>query len=131
MPDLATCTPDAAGTDITCVLSTANFQNGDPVTADDVAFTYRLANANTGVESEFGRPCIASLLPIRSSCLFEILDRVDRVDDHTVAFHLDRGYIGFPYLVSALTYNAAILPKGYKVGQFIKGGIGTGASVVA
>ena len=80
MPDLATsCTPDAAGTMITCTLGAATFHNGQPVTADDVAFTYRLANANTGVDSEFGRPCIEMLLPIASACLFEILEAVEKV----------------------------------------------------
>jgi ABC-type transport system substrate-binding protein len=99
IPDLATCTPDAAGTTITCVIARANFQNGDPVTADDVAFTYRLDNADTGVESEFYRPCISTVLPYASGCLFEVLDRVEQLDGRTVAFHLKRPYAPFFTLV--------------------------------
>ena len=53
-----------------------------------------------------------------------------KVDTHTVRFHLDRGYVDFPYLVSALTYNSAILPKNYKIGSFVNGGIGTGPYIL-
>jgi len=49
---------------------------------------------------------------------------------HQVTFHLDRPYVDFPYLVSAFTYNSFILPKNYKIGDFVKGKIGTGPFVL-
>jgi hypothetical protein len=39
---------------------------------------------------------------------------VERKDDQTVTFHLDRVYSDFPYLVSAFTYNSLITPKNYR-----------------
>jgi peptide/nickel transport system substrate-binding protein len=95
------------------------WQNGKPFTADDVVYTFDLLTD----------PATASAA---LSAFKGILSKghTKKVDAHTVTFHLDRGYIGFPYLVSALTYNAAVLPKGYKVGDFSKGGIGTGAYIL-
>jgi ABC-type transport system substrate-binding protein len=100
VPDLATsCEPDGAGTTITCRLRQAAFQNGRPVTADDVAFTYRLVAANTGVDDPYRSPCIDVVLPIASGCVSEVLDGVDIVDPATVAFHLKQPYAPFMTLV--------------------------------
>jgi peptide/nickel transport system substrate-binding protein len=38
--------------------------------------------------------------------------------------------VDFPYFVSAFNYNSVILPKGYKVGEFVKGGVGTGPFIL-
>ena len=54
----------------------------------------------------------------------------EKVDAETVRFNLDRGFVDFPYLVSAFNYNAIILPKKYKIGSFTKGGIGTGPFIL-
>ena len=48
-----------------------------------------------------------------------------KVDDHTVAFHLDAPNGNFPYLVSSDNYNAIILPSTY-AGDFEKTFDGTG-----
>ena len=48
-----------------------------------------------------------------------------RVDDHTVAFHLDAPNGNFPYYVSSDNYNAIILPADY-AGGFEQTFIGTG-----
>ena len=48
-----------------------------------------------------------------------------KVDDLTVAFHLDGPYGAFPYVVSSDNYNCVILPAGYK-GDFEHNWVGTG-----
>ncbi len=48
-----------------------------------------------------------------------------KVDDHTVAFHLDAPNGNFPYLVSSDNYNCIIIPADY-AGDFEKAFIGTG-----
>lgn len=48
-----------------------------------------------------------------------------KVDDLTVAFHLDAPYGAFPYVVSSDNYNCIILPASYK-GDFEKHWDGTG-----
>src|SRR6185436_14492159 len=57
-------------------------------------------------------------------------DGVRKVDDQTVRFTLDRPYVDFPYTVSDDNYNSIILPKGYKLHSFSKGGIGTGPFIL-
>jgi peptide/nickel transport system substrate-binding protein len=95
------------------------WHNGKPFTADDVVYTFDLlTNPKTNSAA------LTALKGILSP------GHTKKVDAHTVDFHLDRGYGGFPYTVSPLTYNSAILPKGYKIGDFIKGGIGTGAYIL-
>jgi len=48
-----------------------------------------------------------------------------KLDDYTVAFHLDAPNGSFPYAVSIDNYNAVILPASYK-GDYEKSWIGTG-----
>jgi peptide/nickel transport system substrate-binding protein len=48
-----------------------------------------------------------------------------RVDDYTVAFHLDAPNGNFPYAVSIDNYNAVILPADYR-GDYERGFVGTG-----
>jgi peptide/nickel transport system substrate-binding protein len=55
---------------------------------------------------------------------------VEKVDEQTVNFHLDRPYGDFPYLVSSFNYNSVVLPKNYEIGSFTKGGIGTGPFIL-
>jgi ABC-type transport system substrate-binding protein len=97
VPSLASsCDPSADGLTITCHLITASFQNGDPVTADDVFFTYQLMAANTHVDSDFAvRDCVADV----TGCLSDVLDSVTKVDERTVAFHLNHEYGPFYTLV--------------------------------
>ena len=55
---------------------------------------------------------------------------IEKKDEETVVFHLDRGFVDFPYLVSPFNYNSIILPQNYEIGQFTKGGIGTGPYIL-
>jgi peptide/nickel transport system substrate-binding protein len=95
------------------------WHNGKAFTADDVVYTFNLLTdpaTNSAALSAY-----KGVLS-KGGC--------KKVNSHTVAFHLDRGYSGFPYLVSPLTYNSAILPKNYQIGDFIKGGVGTGPYIL-
>lgn len=90
------------------------FHDGSPMTADDVvASIERLANPKNG----------ASALSVFKGVLSAGGAR--KVNDHTVAFHLDAACGNFPYYVSSDNYNAIIIPKSYK-GDFEKSWVGTG-----
>jgi peptide/nickel transport system substrate-binding protein len=83
------------------------FQNGKAFGADDVVATYkRLTDSKSGSQaiSAFG----GVLLP----------QGVRKVNDSTVAFHLEAPNANFPYLTCSTTYQAIILPADYKVGTF-------------
>jgi ABC-type transport system substrate-binding protein len=112
VPSLArSCDPSGDGLTITCLLAEATFQNGDPVTADDVVFTYRVMLANTQVDSRFYNYCSACNLAVIRDCVnvvgggpplacpSEVLESVSRVDARTVAFHLQRPFAPFFTLV--------------------------------
>jgi peptide/nickel transport system substrate-binding protein len=81
------------------------FQTGQALTADDVVATWkRLASTGSQALSAIG----SYLKP----------DGVVKVDDLTVAFHLESSVSNFPYLTSSETYQAIILPANYKSGTF-------------
>jgi peptide/nickel transport system substrate-binding protein len=90
------------------------FHDGTPLTAQDVVAT-------------FDRLCD----PRRSSNALSVLAGVlspggaRRIDDTTIAFHLDAPSGNFPSCVSSDNYNAIILPAGYD-GQYERHFIGTG-----
>lgn len=95
------------------------FHDGSPMTADDVVATFdRITDPHGG---SAGLQSLGGILSPGGTT---------KVDDHTIRFKLDRGYAEFPYLVSAFAYNTAILPKSYRTGDFVKGGIGTGPYVL-
>ncbi|WP_190815829.1 ABC transporter substrate-binding protein [Saccharopolyspora pogona] len=95
------------------------FHDGSPLTADDVVATFdRITDPHGG---SAGLQSLGGILSPGGTT---------KVDDHTIRFKLDRGYADFPYLVSAFAYNTAIMPRNYHVGDFIKGGIGTGPYVL-
>jgi peptide/nickel transport system substrate-binding protein len=92
------------------------FHNGAPLTADDVVYTFQLhTNPKTGSNSLSTLPATV-LKP----------SGVVKVDDHTVAFHLEAPNGNFPYLVSSDNYNVIILPKGYDPAKWQGTFIGTG-----
>jgi peptide/nickel transport system substrate-binding protein len=72
------------------------FSNGSPLTADDVVYTYKLQapknSALGGVLTPAG---------------------VVKVDDYTVAFHLEGPNGNFPYVTSSENYNMIIIPNNY------------------
>jgi peptide/nickel transport system substrate-binding protein len=95
------------------------FSNGHPLTADDVVYTYQLqTDAKTGGSalSAFGGVLEPS--------------GVVKVDDYTVAFHLEAPNGNFPYLTSSDNYNMIILPKGYDPADWQSTFIGTGPFVL-
>ena len=55
---------------------------------------------------------------------------VQKVDDFTVAFHLEAPNGNFPYLTSSDNYNMIIIPKGQDPGTWQKTFIGTGPFVL-
>jgi peptide/nickel transport system substrate-binding protein len=91
------------------------FHDGRPLTADDVVYTYKLqadpANAANALSAFAGvlRPA-----------------GVTKVDNYTVAFHLEGPNGNFPYLTSSENYNMIILPDGYDPAAWQRSFIGTG-----
>jgi peptide/nickel transport system substrate-binding protein len=95
------------------------FHNGQPLTADDVVYTYKLQTDPKGkgaALSAFGGVLTPS--------------GVKKVDDFTVAFHLTAPNGNFPYLTSSDNYNMIILPKGYDPAKWEGSFIGTGPFVL-
>jgi peptide/nickel transport system substrate-binding protein len=95
--------------------SGVKFHDGTPFTADDVVYTYKLQTDPKGSSnalSAFG----GALLP----------GGVQKVDDLTVAFHLEAPNGNFPYLCSSDNYNMIILPNNYDPGKWESSFIGTG-----
>jgi peptide/nickel transport system substrate-binding protein len=95
------------------------FQDGTLMTAADVKATMdRLA------DPKVNSPALTNFQGVLSKGGTEV------VDDHTVRFNLDSPYADFPVTLSAFNYNTVILPKNYKVGDFAKGGVGTGPYIL-
>ena len=95
------------------------FSNGHPLTADDVVYTYKLQTdpkSSSNALSAFG----GVLLPAG----------VVKVDDSTVAFHLEAPNGNFPYLTSSDNYNMIILPSGYDPAKWESTFIGTGPFIL-
>ncbi len=88
------------------------FHNGHPLTADDVVYTYKLLTDPKSPNATLA----GSLVP----------DGVQKVDDFTVAFHLEAPNGNFPYLTSSDNYNMIILPNGQDPKAWQKTFIGTG-----
>ena len=96
------------------------FHDGSPLTADDVVYTYQLQtntkNAANAL-SAFGGVLTPS--------------GVVKVDDFTVAFHLEAPNGNFPYLTSSDNYNMIIIPNGYDPPSWQSSFIGTGPFVLS
>jgi peptide/nickel transport system substrate-binding protein len=113
-------TPNAAGDVWTFkIRQGVKFHDGKSLTADDVVYTYQLQtnpkNASNAL-SNFG----GVLLP----------SGVQKVDDYTVAFHLEAPNGNFPYLTSSDNYNMIIIPNGYNPADWQSSFIGTGPFVM-
>ncbi len=93
------------------------FHNGAPLTADDVVYTYKLQTGpGAAALSAFG----SVLQP----------SGVVKVDDYTVAFHLEAPNGNFPYLTSSDNYNMIIIPNNYDPAKWQSSFIGTGPFVL-
>jgi peptide/nickel transport system substrate-binding protein len=96
------------------------FHNGAALTADDVVYTYKLQSnpsSSSNALSAFG----GVLVP----------DGVVKVDDYTVAFHLEAPNGNFPYLTSSDNYNMIIIPNNYNPASWQSSFIGTGPFVLS
>ena len=90
------------------------FHSGKVMTADDVVATMdRLADPKNA----------SNALSVFRGVLSK--GNAKKIDDHTVAFHLDAPNGNFPYYVSSDNYNAIIIPADYE-GNFEKTWDGTG-----
>jgi peptide/nickel transport system substrate-binding protein len=87
------------------------FNNGQPLTADDVIFSFE-----QWLDPEVGSS-MAGLLSYLSPT------NIERVDDYTVQLYLDEPQIGVPEHL--FHYPAVILPRSFE-GDFIKQPVGTG-----
>jgi peptide/nickel transport system substrate-binding protein len=91
------------------------FNDGTPMTVDDVVYSFKTQSdpkSSSNALSIFG----GFLTP----------DGVQKVDDTTVAFHLESPNSGFPDAVSEDNYNMIIVPKGYDYAKYEKEFPGTG-----
>jgi peptide/nickel transport system substrate-binding protein len=91
------------------------FHNGQALTADDVVYTYKLQadpKGSSNALSAFGGALVPS--------------GVQKVDDFTVAFHLEAPNGNFPYLCSSDNYNMIILPNNYDPTKWESSFLGTG-----
>jgi len=107
--------PNADGTVWTFKLRKGvKFHNGKTMTADDVVATFdRLSDPNGG----------SNALSVFSGMLSK--GNTKKVDDYTVAFHLDTANGNFPYAVSSDNYNSIIIPAEFPA-NFEETLIGTG-----
>jgi peptide/nickel transport system substrate-binding protein len=97
----------------------AKFHNGAALTADDVVYTYKLQTNPAGKSAALS--ALAGVLTPAG---------VEKVDDFTVAFHLEAPNGNFPYLTSSDNYNMIILPNNYDPAKWESSFIGTGPFVM-
>lgn len=91
------------------------FQDGKPFGADDVVATMDILLNPKTISA-----ALASFQGILSQ------GGVQKVDDSTVAFHLDQPFADFPYMVASTNYDCLILPSTFKPGTWQKNPVGTG-----
>ena len=93
------------------------FHNGAPLTADDVVYSFKL---QTGT----GAAALSAFAGVLKP------SGVVKVDDFTVAFHLEAPNGNFPYLVSSDNYNTIIIPNNYSPAKWQSSFLGTGPFVL-
>ena len=91
------------------------FNNGTPMTVDDVVYSFKTQSDPKGS---------ANALSVFGGLLSP--DGVQKVDDKTVAFHLDAPDGGFVDAVSEDNYNMIIVPNNYDYANYQKEFVGTG-----
>ena len=82
------------------------FQDGKPFGADDVVSTMNIL-----LDPKTISAALSSFQGILSQ------GGVQKVDDSTVAFHLDQPFADFPYMVASTNYDCLILPSTFKAGH--------------
>lgn len=91
------------------------FQDGKPMTAEDVAATF-----NLHADPDNGSNALSAFSGVLSK------GGAQAMDDSTVVFELDAPNGNFPYSTSSDNYNLIILPKGFDPTQWVKTFPGTG-----
>ena len=91
------------------------FNDGTPMTTDDVVYSFK---------SQCDPKNAANALSVFAGTLAP--DGVVKVDDSTVAFHLEQPDGSFIDAVSPNNYNMIIVPNGYNFADYQKSFIGTG-----
>jgi len=91
------------------------FQNGAPLTAADVVYTYKLQTDPAGKSN-----ALSAFKGVLTP------DGVTQVDDQTVQFKLAAPNGNFPYLTSSDNYNMIIIPNNYSPAQWQSTFVGTG-----
>jgi peptide/nickel transport system substrate-binding protein len=94
------------------------FHNGAALTADDVVYSFKLYTAE-------GSAALSALGGVLKPA------GVVKVNDSTVAFHLEAPNGNFPYLVSSDNYNTIIIPNSYNPANWQSTFIGTGPFVLS
>jgi peptide/nickel transport system substrate-binding protein len=92
------------------------FSNGQPMTADDVVWTFQQQSDPKNAAIALG--IFAGVLKPEG---------VVKVDTYTVAFHLESANGNFPYQVSSDNYGTIIVPKDTDFGKWQDTFVGTGA----
>ena len=91
------------------------FNNGQPMTADDVVYSF---------QSQTDPKVYVNASSVFSGVLTN--DGVKKIDDTTVEFNLEAPNGNFPYLISSDNYNMIIVPNGTDYAKWVKTFIGTG-----
>ncbi len=91
------------------------FQNGDPMTTEDIAATF-----NLHADPENGSNALSAFTGVLSK------GGAKAVDETTVVFELDAPNGNFPFTTSSDNYNLIILPKGFDPESWSKTFMGTG-----
>jgi peptide/nickel transport system substrate-binding protein len=91
------------------------FNDGTPMTVDDVVYSFK---------SQSDPKSSANALSVFGGTLSP--DGVVKVDDNTVAFHLEQPNAGFPDAVSEDNYNMIIVPNNFNFTDYQKSFPGTG-----
>ncbi len=115
-PVLATSWSSNSGADVWTfkIRQGVKFHNGHALTADDVVYTFQT------LTTKGANPTLAGVVEPSG---------VKKVDDFTVAFHLQAPNGNFPYLVSSDNYNTIIMQKGQDPATWVKTFPGTGPFV--
>jgi peptide/nickel transport system substrate-binding protein len=92
-----------------------NFQNGKPMTAEDVAATF-----NFQADPDTGGNALSAFTGVLSK------GGAQATDESTVVFELDAPNGNFPFYTSSDNYNLIILPKGFDNPSWSKNFMGTG-----
>ncbi len=95
------------------------FHDGSTMTADDVVYTFQqLADPKNSSNA------LSTFQGVLTG------GGVRKVDDHTVAFHLEAANGNFPFVVSSDNYNAIIVPKGTDYAKWQSSFVGTGPFIL-